>query len=157
MASVDDHALVKNLDESDWLPVFAYFSEWTHQWLDYITRTTGRLTKNVRLANMTGVKLSGVSPESGRRMGKAMEVMEDCYPQLLHGIFMCNPPIWVQIPWRIFRPLLPKRVVQKMDFIAPAKNEKERQRLFAFVSEANLPIRFGGKYETWPIAFSPPL
>jgi hypothetical protein len=113
-SSVDEHALVKNLDESDWLPVFVYFPEcWTHQWLDYTTRTTGgRLTKNVRLGNMAGVTLSGLSPESGRRMmGKAMEVMQDCHPQLVHGIFICNPRVWIQIPWRIFRPLIPKRVV----------------------------------------------
>jgi hypothetical protein len=59
-----------------------------------------------------------------KRDGEAMGIMEDCYPQLLQSIFICNPPVWIQIPWRMFRPFLPKRVVSKFDFIAPEKNEK---------------------------------
>jgi hypothetical protein len=48
-AGLDQHSLVANGDEEDWLPVFVYLSEWVHQWLDRISRTSGRLTKNTRL------------------------------------------------------------------------------------------------------------
>jgi len=44
----DQHGLVKNISEEDWLLVLIYISEWSFQWLDYVTRTTGRLTKSIR-------------------------------------------------------------------------------------------------------------
>lgn len=156
-AGIDQHALVKNVDEVVWLPTFGYISEWSFQWVDYVTRTTGRLTKSVRLIDMEGFSLSSISRENLRRDGVAMGVMEDCYPQMLQGIFICDPPLWLQIPWRIFRPLMPKRVLNKIDFIVPTKRERERVRLFKHVSEDDLPVRFGGKYEPWPVEFHPPL
>ena len=156
ISSIDQHELVKNIAKEDWLPSFCYISEWSFQWLDYITRTTGLLTKSVRFIEMKGFTMSKLSQEMLKRDGEAMGIMEDCYPQLLQGIFICNPPVWIQIPWRMFRPFLPKRVVSKFDFIAPEKSEKEKNRLFKYISEDNLPVRFGGKYEPWPVAFPPP-
>ena len=155
-AIVDQHELVKNIAKEDWLPCWLYMKEWSFQWLDYITRTTGLLTKSVRLAEMKGYTMSKLSQEALKRDGEAMGILDDYYPQLLQGIFICNPPMWIQIPWRLFRPFLPKRVVSKFDSVAPGKSEKERNRLFKFISEDNLPVRFGGKYEPWPVAFPPP-
>ena len=106
---------------------------------------------------MKGFTLSSISNENLKRDGKAIGVMEDCYPQMLQGIFICDPPVWIQIPWRLCRPLEPRRVVEKMDFIVPATNEKERRRLYQHVSDENLPVRFGGKYDKWPVQFDPPV
>mmetsp|Transcript_29147 Transcript_29147/g.48178 ORF Transcript_29147/g.48178 Transcript_29147/m.48178 type:complete len:307 (-) Transcript_29147:92-1012(-) len=156
IASIDQHKLVAEVNEADWLPAFSYMSEYNHQWLDYVTRTTGRLTKSIRIADLQGISLSGVCLENQKRDGKAMGVMEDCYPQLLEGIFICRSPVWIQIPWRIVRPLMPKRVVDKIDFLAPATNAKERKRLLRYVEEEHLPERFGGKNMTWPVDFLPP-
>jgi hypothetical protein len=59
---------------------------------------------------------------------------------------------------RLGRYLMGKtRVVNKFDFITPEKSAKERNRLFKYISEDNLPVRFGGKYESWPVAFLPPV
>jgi len=153
MAGIDGQTMVKNVDESAWLPYFSYCSEYTHQWLDYITRTTGRLTKHLRIIDLKGISLSKISIECNRRDGKAMGVMEDCYPQLLQCICVCHSPRWLQIPWRIVRPLLPKRVVKTMDFINPSIT-KERHRLLEYISEENLPERYGGKNPTWPLEFN---
>ena len=158
LGGCDQHALVKNVDEKDWLPCFMHFSEWTFQWQDYITRTRGRLTKSIRLADFSGVTMSGMSNECARRDGKAMGVMEDCYPQLLQSVIICNSPVWIQIPWRIIRPIMPKRVTSKIDFVNPLHCEKERDRLLAYISLEHLPVRFGGLNETWPVDFPlPPL
>ena len=156
VAGVDHRALAEHVDESDWLPSFLHISEWTHQWLDFVTRTTGRLTKSPRLVDAAGITLAATNKEISRRDGKAMGTMEDCYPQLLQTIFVCNAPMWVQIPWRLMRPLFPKRVVEKFDFIDPEKNENERKRLLKHISLEHLPVRFGGLNETWPVDFSPP-
>jgi len=154
IAGIDGQSLVKNIDESAWLPNLTYFTEFCHQWLDYITRTTGRLTKQLRIVDLDGISISQISMEQNRRDGKAMTVMEDCYPQLLQQIFLCNSPSWIQIPWRIARPLLPKRVVEKLDFINPFIT-KERNRVLEFISEEHLPERFGGKNHVWPLEFDP--
>ena len=153
---LDQHGLVKNLDEKDWLPAYLHLSEWTHQWLDYTTRVTGRLTKSVRLIDCAEVKLSGISQECTKRDGAALGAMEDFYPQVLQTLYLCHAPSWLQVPWRILRPLMPKRVVEKIDFINPDKKEKERKRLLEHLDEAHLPVRFGGKHEPWPVEFPLP-
>jgi hypothetical protein len=154
VAGVNQHELVQNLDEKDWLPCFLHFSEWSHQWSDYVTRTTGRLTKSIRIVDASDVTLHGFSSENSRREGKAMGVMEDCYPQLLQTLFVCHAPAWVQIPWRIIRTLMPKRVTSKFDFIVPEKRANERNRLLPYISLEHLPARFGGRNETWPVDFN---
>lgn len=154
---IDQHKVAKNVAREDWLPTYCYVSEWSFQWLDYITRTTGLLTKSVRFVDLKKASLSKFSQEMLSRDAEAMGIMEDCYPQLLQSIFVCNSPSWIQIPWRLLRPLLPTRVVNKFDFITPDTNEEERNRLLKYISEDNLPVRFGGSYEAWPVVFLPPV
>ncbi|KAI2510873.1 hypothetical protein MHU86_3494 [Fragilaria crotonensis] len=36
-AGIDQHELVKNLDQSFWLSTFCYASKWSFQWTNYIT------------------------------------------------------------------------------------------------------------------------
>jgi hypothetical protein len=141
VASVDQHGLAKNVGKKDWLPTLCYISEWTFQWVDFVTRTTGRLTKSARFLDMEGCGLSGISYKCTKRDTVAMRVMQDCYPQMLQSRFLCNAPAWIQIPWHIIRPLMPERGVSKVDFIAPRKSEKERKRLFQHVSEENSILR----------------
>lgn len=155
-AGIDQHALVEHVDAADWLPCFTYIAEWSHQWLDYITRTTGRLTKSVRIVDAADISLAGINNENNKRDGQAMHIMEDCYPQMLQTVFVCHAPGWIQVPWRVLRPLIPKRVVEKFDFVAPETNIKERKRLLKYISLQHLPARFGGLNETWPVEFAPP-
>ena len=150
IGGMNQHELVKNVPESDWLPSFMHFSEWTYQWQDRITRTTGRLTKSVRFIDASEVKLSGLNSELSKRDGNTMGIMEDCYPQLLQTLYICHAPGWIQVPWRIIRPLFPKKVKAKFDFINPETNVNERQRL---LKHKHLPKRYGGFNDTWPVSF----
>jgi len=154
--SVDQHKLAAQFPEEMWLSTFLYLNEWCHQWLDYVTRTTGRLTKNVRIIDLDGMTLQSVSRDHTKQYGKVMAIMEECYPQLLHGIYICKPPTWIHIPWRIARPFLPKRVIEKIDFVNPHRNDREKKTLLRFLSDENLPARFGGKNDRWPVAFPVP-
>jgi CRAL/TRIO domain len=153
-AGVDHHKLLENVDQAALLSTFCYLNEWSFQWVDYVSRTTGRLTKSVRLIDMINFSFSSLSYEGIQRDGKVMGIMEDCYPQLLQSLFVCNPPAWIHIPWKICRVIMPKRVVSKIDFIVPAKNKKERMRLFPYISEEKLPVRYGGMHEPWPVHFT---
>jgi CRAL/TRIO domain len=153
LGSMDQHELVKNVDNSDWLPCFMFFSEWAYQWIDYVSRTTGRFTKSIRFADASELKMSGLNKELTRRDGEAMGTMEDYYPQLLQTLYVCHAPVWIQVPWRIVRPLFPKRVTSKFDFITPESNEHERERLMKYISIEHLPKRYGGLNEQWPVNF----
>jgi hypothetical protein len=144
-SAIDQHSMVKEMDKAHWLPALGYISEWSFQWVDYVTRTTGRFTKSIRLIDTRGFALSMISYEGLKLDGEAMGVMEDCYPQMLQGIFVCNPPSWIHIPWQICRKILPKRLISKIDFVRPDKNEKERKRILKYISEDNLPSIYGGK------------
>lgn len=136
---------LQQLDFKDRLRAFCYINEWTHQWLDFTTRTTGRLTKSARLMDVKGMGLFQVNYETLRLEAKAIATMQDYYPQLLESFFICDPPTWAHIPWKIVRPLLPSRVVHKIDFVAPGKSKKERKRLRAHLQEEHLPVMYGGQ------------
>ena len=153
---LDQDSLVENVDKSTWVPTFVYIAEWAHQWCDYVTRTTGRLTKNVRLIDFAGMRMMDVNREVGKRDSEAMKVTEDCYPQLLQSVYICHGPTWMQIIWRFFRPILPRRMVEKVDFVNPTSNNKERDRLCKHVPIALLPERFGGNYKHWPVNYGLP-
>ena len=153
LGGVDQHALVKHLDEKDWLPSSLHMSEWTFQWLDHVTRVTGRLTKSIRVVDGAEAKMSRMCREFLRRNGDAMRLVDDIYPQMLQSIFLCHSSSLIEVPWRIVRPFLPKRVVEKIYFINPDKKENDRKRLMEYLDEDHLPVRFGGKYEPWPLAF----
>lgn len=140
-----DPTSVKEISEEAWDRAFIYSSEWAFQNLDYITRTTGRLTRSVRFIELTGISLFTHNDRaSTQRDGKIMGKMEDVYPQLLETLYACNPPDWVHLLWVIARHVLPQRVLNKVDIIAPKKNEKERERLLKHISFKNLPDVYGG-------------
>ena len=112
-----------------------------------------------------------------------MHIVEPCYPQGLESVFVVkgkvssrrsyvlvflktltkcpcsgySVPHWIHIVWTIIKPLLPRSVVSKTDVLEPDRNEKEKQRVLPYISEDHLPVRYGGKYEKWPIDMQPPL
>jgi CRAL/TRIO domain len=154
LARIDQHALVQNVPESDWLPFFMYVLEFTHQWNDFLSRTTGRFTRSVRIVDASSLSLKTWSAENSKRDDRAWKATEAFYPQLLDRQFVCHAPAWIQVPWRFLRPCLPQRLVAQADFVAPKKNAKDRRRLLIYISLENLPVRFGGECPVWPLSLS---
>lgn len=138
------------LDTDDWVSALAFVNEWNYQWLDYMTRTTGRLTKSVRLVDVGTVQLGQIDLKCQEKYTTAIGGMQDCYPQAVQSIYVCFAPFWIQTPWRLIRPFLPERVVSKMDFLSPVDNADDLQRLLQHVSRDHLPVRFGGALKNWP-------
>lgn len=136
---------LQHVEFDDRLRAICYMNEWTYQCQDFVTRTTGRLTKSARLIDAKGVGLLQVNYETIRLEAKAVATLQDYYPQQLESFYVCDPPIWAHIPWKIVRPLLPSRVVHKIDFVAPGKSEKERKRLRVHLQEEHLPVAYGGQ------------
>jgi CRAL/TRIO domain len=145
LVSMDQHKVVATLTEDHWLDIFLYCSEWSFQWLDYVTRTTGRLTKSVRFIELKGFTLSGFNRECSRRDGKVMTLMEDCYPQLLESIFAVNAPIFIDIIWNFFKLIAPKRVIDKFDIVKPLERDNDVKKFHRHISENDLPDFLGGK------------
>lgn len=141
---------VNEVDEETWDWAFVYTSEWTHQWLDYVTRTTGRLTKSIRFMDLTGMSLSHLDRASTKRDAKIMNEMEDVYPQLLETLYGCWPPSFMHKVWAFVRPIMPKRIIDKIDLITPDTDAGERDRLLKHISKKNLPKKFGGNNEVDP-------
>jgi CRAL/TRIO domain len=121
------------------------------QWLDYVTRTTGWLTKAIRIVDVKGMSLSKVNRECLKRNARYINTMEDCYPQLLQSLYFCHAPALFQNFWTTFRPILPKRLVSKVDLIDPEHRPSDCCKLLQHIDEEHLPERFGGKNKTWPV------
>lgn len=151
ISSIDTHKLAE-VDAEDWMIGMNYVNEWSFQWLDYITRTTGRLTKSVHIVNVEGIYFSMYNMTTQTKYTNAAHAMQDCYPQAVQAYLVCHAPIWIEGPWKLLKPLLPTRVVEKLDFLNPKKYEEDLDRLLQFVSKEYLPSRFGGEYEQWPPA-----
>eukprot|EP00546_Thalassionema_frauenfeldii_P008141 CAMPEP_0178912170 /NCGR_PEP_ID=MMETSP0786-20121207/10108_1 /TAXON_ID=186022 /ORGANISM="Thalassionema frauenfeldii, Strain CCMP 1798" /LENGTH=92 /DNA_ID=CAMNT_0020584711 /DNA_START=689 /DNA_END=967 /DNA_ORIENTATION=+ len=88
--------------------------------------------------------------ECGKRHGKVIKVTEDKYPQLLAGIKIIDAPKWIQVPWKVLRPLFPKGEVEKIDFVNPVKNSKELTAVLKYVAPKHSPTKYGGKKDVWP-------
>lgn len=69
----------------------------------------------------------------------------------MQSLFVCHPPALFGIVWGLLRPIIPSRVLDKFQIIHPDKSEKDRQKLLPYISEENLPTRFGGQHEAWPV------
>jgi hypothetical protein len=148
IGKLDTHVLGSSLDVDDWVAGLTYVNEYNYQWLDYISRTTGRLTKSIRIVNIGTASIGQVDFSCQQSYTKAVAQMEDCYPQAVSQIFVCFAPSWIYLPWKAIKPLLPQRVVSKMDFLHPIKNHADLQTILTKVPKSMLPVTFGGTNTT---------
>ena len=66
-------------------------------------------------------------------------------------MFLCHPPSWLLVVWRTLRPLFPKRLVSKVDMVSPSTKPEEAKRFRRFLTATDLPERFGGDCNAWPL------
>jgi len=122
-------------------------NEATFQVLDEVTRRTGRLTKLTNLMDLTNVSLMAQDGKTTRN-----DELVDFWPQLLGSIYVFNAPSWVNGFWKVVKLILPKRIVEKVDFMPKsAVSGKFYKPLLKYVTEENLPEKYGGKNTTWPL------
>jgi hypothetical protein len=156
-SSIDPHRLVKNVDTEDWLPAFGYMSEWSFQWVDYVARTTGLFTKTIRVVDAGDIGMSYMNRENQKRDAAVAKKLINYYPQLLHKIFIFDAPSFIQYPWKLARHMIPKSVVDKIDFVDPSRRDKECKKILHYISAKHLPARYGGTYRQWPVECHPPV
>ena len=139
-----DQTKLAAISDQEW--PFWYILEWMFQSLDCVTRRTGRLTKGIRFIDLDNFSLSQNNRETMNRNAQNARDCQDHYPQMLASVFMLNVPSFFQMCFRMMKPLLPKRFVEKFD-ILPKLHTK---RLLPHMRLEDIPKKYGGSNETWP-------
>ncbi|CAB9517791.1 CRAL TRIO domain protein [Seminavis robusta] len=84
-----------------------------------------------------------------KRDGKIMDKMQNCYPQMVEVVYLCNSPDWMHLIWALVKHIVPQRVLEKVKMIAP-QNADEREQLHKYMSEDMIPVEIGGPNQTPP-------
>ena len=157
--SGDDHAADPDHSKyhignkkNEYFEAHLYLSEWKFQWLDYLTRTTGRVTKYLSIADCDEVSRKMIHRDCKKQDSQAAKILEDKYPQLLGAMLVCNAPIWADVVFTILKPFLPKRLLAKVNLIKPLKKERDLLLVLEYISREHLPAKYGGNLQEWPPA-----
>ena len=154
LSAIDTSSVGSKMSHDDLVSLYMYVNESVYKTLDEVTRRTGRLTKCLRVIDFGKVQLRKLNLSYLKKDAAASKDIEDYYPQLLGMLLVVNSPSWLSMIWNTLRPLFPRRLVEKVDFFGSISDEKSRskclKRFTKYISEENLPHRYGGKEEKWP-------
>jgi len=148
--------IVTKMSEEEYAEWYLYYKEAIYQVLDEITRRTGKLTKYVKIADMTNMQLLKMNRTFIKMDATISKKNEDFYPQLIGGVFVFNSPGWVSGFFKIFvKPFFPKRLVENIVFLPSLskmkKSKKSFESILRFTSEEHLPEKYGGMNKTCPL------
>ncbi len=152
LKNLDLKKMDEDMSDDDMRYMSLMNKEAVYRILDAVTRKTGRLTRQMKILDLDGFTLKMVSMSYLKRDGRASKSVEDYYPQLLGTTYVVNAPSWIGQVWNTIRPLFPKRFVDKVHIFG--KKEKKAnilKKLLRYISEEDLPDRYGGKNESWPL------
>lgn len=147
---IDQKKVVQDMTIEETVDVYLLSNETIFQINDEITRRTGKLTKVLRIMDMTGFSLKDFDREYIKRDGAANKAIEDCYPGLLGTCVVNDPPSWVSAVWKVVKYFFPKRFVEKLAFVAPTKNPKDVDYFLKYVARDKLWEKYGGNNPEWP-------
>lgn len=111
---VDFKALMPALDPEDMISYSLLQREDGFVLADQVTRETGRLVKLVIVQDM---KCAGFVMPDRKMMssiGEASKMSEKMYPQLLGRFVIVNPPGWMKMAMKLFRPFMSAKTLAKM-------------------------------------------
>lgn len=155
MGKMDQHGLATGMDAEQMKELVLYSNEAMFQVVDEITRRTGRLTKVTKIVDMSSVSFRKMNRAFLQRDGASSKASEDFYPQLLACILVINGPTWLSTFWSLLRPVIPKRVAEKVDFLPSVTkmtgNQNALKPILKYVSEENLPEKYAGLNKEWPL------
>ena len=149
-SKIDQDLLMKQMTDEDAFYIYLYTSELIYQISDEITRRTGKLTKILRVFDMSNLSFGDMNRSYISRDCSASKQIEDYYPKILGGVLIVNAPYWATTIWKVIKHLFPKRFVDKMALISPNSNPKDVQYFSKYITRENLPERYGGLNKVWP-------
>jgi len=149
---VDIIKISHEMSEEEIQDVYVYLNEAIHQIQDDVTRRTGRLTKKLQILDIKDFHFRNLSMTFVKNDALANKAIEEYYPQLLGKVLIVNSPVWVSRTWNLIRPLFPRRYAEKVSILPPLTKMKSKDMKYftRYISEQNLPERYGGKNKEWP-------
>jgi len=155
LSNVDMDRIVTDTSEEESFEWYLYHHESFHQVLDEITRRTGRLTKMMQIIDMANMQLLKMNLTYVKRDAYALHIIEEFYPEHFGAMFIFNSPGWLSGLWTLIRPLFPKTLVEKIDFLPSITKMKKSKVRFGsvlrYISEDHLPEKYGGMNKSWPL------
>jgi len=152
LSKMDMNKINETMTHDDLKKEMMYTNESLYQVLDGITRKTGRLTKIIKFVDFDGMSLKRMNRGYLSMDAAVAKELENFFPQILGGLLVVHAPKWINGIWKFVRPLMPKRVVEKVDFL-PSNSEKIQKGLARFVSKKNLLEQYGGENKEWPVPY----
>jgi len=150
LALIDQKKCVKEMSLEETVEAYLLGNEMIFQINDEITRRTGKLTKVLRILDMTDFSLTDFDRQFAQRDGAANKSIEDYYPGLLGTCIIINPPTWLNAVWKVLKLLFPKKFLEKIAFVVPAKNPKDVDSFLPYISRDKLWEKYGGNNLEWP-------
>eukprot|EP00588_Corethron_pennatum_P012161 CAMPEP_0194279760 /NCGR_PEP_ID=MMETSP0169-20130528/14111_1 /TAXON_ID=218684 /ORGANISM="Corethron pennatum, Strain L29A3" /LENGTH=287 /DNA_ID=CAMNT_0039024223 /DNA_START=28 /DNA_END=891 /DNA_ORIENTATION=- len=149
-ALIDQKKCMKVMSFEETVEVYLLGNEIIFQINDEITRRTGKLTKVLRILDMTDFSLKDFDRQYAQRDGAANKSIEDYYPGLLGTCIIINPPTWLNAVFKVVKYLFPKRFLEKITFVTPAKNPKDADYFLQYITRDKLWEKYGGNNPEWP-------
>lgn len=121
-SAIDDKGLMRSVSAAQLSDFFVYAKEVNARVAHARTRATGKLVGLVTANDLTGISLFGAS-EFRAALSGASKRTASLYPALLGPTVLLNLPPLLGALVRLFTPLFPKKVLQKLRFESgPLKN-----------------------------------
>jgi len=145
-AQLDQHRVADEITPAAFQAFVRTRNEAMYAVLDETTRRTGRLTRMVRIMNIEGLSIGGVSQKLSKASGNLSEQTQCLYPQLLVGMVGINVPRPLKFFYdAVIRRFVPAKVQEKV-MIVDVRQPAELQQLADRhgISLDDVPRWFGG-------------
>lgn len=147
---IDMKSLAVGMSHEELMNYYVTMNETIYQVNDEVTRRTGKLTKLLRIMDCSGIISKSFSPAFSKQDAAITKHLQDFYPQMLGRIIVSDMPSIIGYIWRMLKPILPRRVVEKVTFTKPGK-ESDSKEYLDYISNDHLWARYGGSNGNWPI------
>mmetsp|Transcript_3632 Transcript_3632/g.5811 ORF Transcript_3632/g.5811 Transcript_3632/m.5811 type:complete len:281 (-) Transcript_3632:143-985(-) len=125
--------------------------EWSFFRLDQCFLKTGRFIGYVKIFDLTSCAMKHVqvvrrwNQINNERIVRFGVDVNECYPEWFNRVMIVNAPSFFSVIWKVLRPFLPARTVEKVG--VESNVTKARERLLLVVDESVLPSFLGGSFD----------
>eukprot|EP00439_Symbiodinium_sp_Y106_P067399 s554_g11.t1 len=144
-AAVDKRGLPYAIRCDEMLQFQTHLCEWRLLQLEDFARATGQLTGLLIVQDMFAPNgLLNAWRKHGSKskiMRRLTSMMDEHYPGVMESVLLVNAPWAMHAILRILTPLLPQRVVKKLQVVPMAQTPEHLQQM---IDESNLPEFLGG-------------
>jgi hypothetical protein len=100
--------------------------------------------RSITILDLEGIGLFGFAGEVMEFVKKAMQIVQEHYPERSYLVFLVNAPRWFSSIWTVVRPLINPETVKKIKIMSSGFEAE----LLKEIDESELPRRYGGTNDT---------